>query len=323
MNPQILAQAAEISSTSNGEAWTFWLLAPVALLAALGMVLMRSAVHSALLLVVNLFCVAVFYLIQDAPFLGFVQIIVYTGAIMVLFLFVLMLVGVDSSDSLVETLRGQRIAAVILGLGFAGLLAFPIGRAIDGGKAAGLEAANTGGNVHAIGRLLFTQYVFVFEAISVLLVVAAIGTMVLGHREHTGEKVTQKERMRARFAEGGTVTPRPGPKVFATNPGPEQPELVAAGGGDAAGGGPDLGGPGAGPSGPAGAGGPDDGGTGGPGGPGTGGPGAGGAGGPGTDGPGGGGPDGGPSANGTSEDSDDETVVGGSAPVGAGRGSGR
>lgn len=310
MNPQILAQAAEISSTSNGEAWTFWLLAPVALLAALGMVLMRSAVHSALLLVVNLFCVAVFYLIQDAPFLGFVQIIVYTGAIMVLFLFVLMLVGVDSSDSLVETLRGQRIAAVILGLGFAGLLAFPIGRAIDGGKAAGLEAANTGGNVHAIGRLLFTEYVFVFEAISVLLVVAAVGTMVLGHREHAGEKVTQKERMRARFVEGGPVTPRPGPKVFATSPGPEQPELVAADDGDVA-----DGGPGAGPSG--------TGGTGGPGGPDDGGPGAGGPGGPGTDGPDGGGPDGGPSANGTIEDSDGETVVGGSAPVGAGRGSGR
>ncbi|WP_018638507.1 NADH-quinone oxidoreductase subunit J [Parafrankia elaeagni] len=320
MNPQILAQAAEMTSTSNGEAWTFWLLAPVAVIAALGLVLVRSAVHSALLLVVNLFCVAVFYLIQDAPFLGFVQIIVYTGAIMVLFLFVLMLVGVDSSDSLVETLRGQRIAAVILGLGFAGLLVFPIGQAIDGGTAAGLEAANSGGNVHAIGRLLFTEYVFVFEAISALLVVAAIGTMVLGHREHTGEKLTQKEQMRRRFTAGGPVTPRPGPKVFALNPDLEQavrgtgePPAV---GGTSTGDGPGASGPGPGSAGPGGSGpgpsGPGDsgGGNGGPGGAG----GTGGDGGPGT---------GGHGVNGTAEGSDSGSAVGESAPVGAGRGSGR
>ncbi|MEX5631084.1 NADH-quinone oxidoreductase subunit J [Parafrankia sp. FMc2] len=319
MSPQILAQAAEMTSTSNGEAWTFWLLAPVAVIAALGLVLVRSAVHSALLLVVNLFCVAVFYLIQDAPFLGFVQIIVYTGAIMVLFLFVLMLVGVDSSDSLVETLRGQRIAAVILGLGFAGLLVFPIGRAIDGGTAAGLEAANSGGNVHAIGRLLFTEYVFVFEAISVLLVVAAIGTMVLGHREHTGGKLTQKEQMRRRFTAGGPVTPRPGPKVFALNPDLEQAvrgtgELPAVGG-TSAGDGPGASGAGPGPAtggpgGPSGSGGPGN--TGGPGGSG----GTGGDGEPGTGG-------GGEGVNGTAERSDSGSAVGESAPVGAGRGSGR
>ncbi|CUU54266.1 NADH-quinone oxidoreductase subunit J [Parafrankia irregularis] len=319
MSPQILAQAAEITSTSNGEAWTFWLLAPVALIAALGMVLMRSAVHSALLLVVNLFCVAVFYLLQDAPFLGFVQIIVYTGAIMVLFLFVLMLVGVDSSDSLVETLRGQRIAAVILGLGFAGLLVFPIGRAIDGGSAAGLDAANSEGNVTAIGKLLFSEYVFVFEAISALLVVAAIGTMVLGHREHTGEKLTQKERMRRRLTEGGPITPRPGPKVFAINPDLEQ--AVRGSGEPAAVGGPahDEG--------------PDASGTG-TGGTGFGGPGSSGP----SDGPGSGGPDtgdsgsGGPQAGGggqhvngsaVAEDADGANAVGEAAPVGAGSGGGR
>ena len=217
MTNQLLAMSTEITSTSTGESTTFWLLAPVAVLAALGMVLARNAVHSALLLVVNLFCVAVFYLVQDAPFLGFVQIIVYTGAIMVLFLFVLMLVGVDSSDSLVETLRGQRVAAILLGLGFAGLLVFPIGAAIEGRSAAGLEAANAGGNVHTIGRLLFSEYVFVFEAISALLVVATIGTMVLGHRERPGGKASQKEWMKRRFREGGQLTPLPGPPVYATN----------------------------------------------------------------------------------------------------------
>jgi NADH-quinone oxidoreductase subunit J len=216
MNGQIFAQAAqEITSTTAGESAVFWLLAPVAVLSALGMVFVRSAVHGALLLVVNLFCVAVFYMVQDAPFLGFVQIIVYAGAIMVLFLFVLMLVGVDSADSLVETIRGQRLASIVLGLGFAGLLVFPLGAVIDGATATGLDAANTGGNVQAIARLLFTKYVFAFEAISALLVVAAVGAMILGHREVAGGKITQREMMKRRFAEGRQLTPLPGPAVYA------------------------------------------------------------------------------------------------------------
>jgi NADH-quinone oxidoreductase subunit J len=227
----LLAAAGEITSTSTGEAVTFWILAPVAVLAALGMVLVRSAVHSALLLVANLFCVAVFYLVQQAPFLGFVQIIVYAGAIMVLFLFVLMLVGVDSSDSLVETIRGQRLGAAVFGLGFAGLLVFPIGSAIDGAQATGLDKANAGGNVQAIGRLLFTQYVFVFEAISALLVVAAIGTMVLGHREREGGRISQREWMRRRFTESGRqVTPLPGPGVFAGHDSADTLGLLPGGG---------------------------------------------------------------------------------------------
>ncbi len=216
MSTQILVQAAgEFTRTSTGEAATFWILAPVAVLAALGMVLARNAVHGALLLVANLFCLAVFYMLQDAPFLGFVQIIVYTGAIMVLFLFVIMLVGVDSSDSLVETLRGQRLAAIVLGIGFAGLLVFPIGGVIEGTTAAGLTAANDGGNIQAIARLLFTDYVLAFEIVSALLIIAAVGAMILGHRERVDGKVTQKEMLRRRFAAGGRVTPIPGPAVYA------------------------------------------------------------------------------------------------------------
>ena len=94
-----------------GEAIAFWILGPVALAGAIGMVLMRNAVHSALSLVATMMSLGMFYLIEQGPFLGLVQIIVYTGAIMILFLFVLMLVGRDSSDSIVETLRGQRWAA--------------------------------------------------------------------------------------------------------------------------------------------------------------------------------------------------------------------
>jgi len=126
----VLAQG--ITHTTGWESAIFYVLGTIAVLAALGLVLARSAIHCALMLVVVQFCLAVFYFAQDAPFLGAVQIIVYAGAIMVLFLFVIMLIGIDSSDSLVEVLRGQRVAAVVLGFGFAGLIVFPTGSAIAG-----------------------------------------------------------------------------------------------------------------------------------------------------------------------------------------------
>jgi NADH-quinone oxidoreductase subunit J len=221
--------AANFTRTSGAEQATFWILAPVAVLAAIGMVVARNAVHAALLLVANFFCLAVFYILQDAPFLGAVQVIVYAGAIMVLFLFVLMLIGVDSSDSLVETLRGQRVAAVVLGLGFAGMLVFPIGHIISGTKAAGLDNANQGGNVQAIARLLFTNYVFAFEVVSALLIIAAVGAMVLGHRERVGPKVTQKELARRRIASGRHVTPLPGPGVYARADAADTPAALPSG----------------------------------------------------------------------------------------------
>src|SRR5215203_1262901 len=126
----VLAAAADTGvSLGTGEAVVFWVLAPIALAGALGMVFSRNAVHSALWLVNTMLALGVFYVVQEAPFLGAVQIIVYTGAIMILFLFVLMLVGRDSSDSVVETLRGQRVAATVLGVGFAGLVAAVMSRA--------------------------------------------------------------------------------------------------------------------------------------------------------------------------------------------------
>src|SRR3978361_1689231 len=117
-----------------GEAITFWILGPIALAGAIGMVLLRNAIHSALSLVATMMCLGAFYIIEQGPFLGLVQIIVYTGAIMILFLFVLMLVGRDASDSIVETLRGQRIAAALFGLAFALLVALSVGRAFRGTK---------------------------------------------------------------------------------------------------------------------------------------------------------------------------------------------
>jgi NADH-quinone oxidoreductase subunit J len=199
----------------TGEAVVFWVLGPVALAGALGMVFSRNAVHSALWLVTTMLSLGVFYVVQSAPFLGAVQIIVYTGAIMILFLFVLMLVGRDSSDSVVETLRGQRIAATVLGVGFAALVGAGIARATRDTAIAGLGEAGSGGNIETIAEVLFTRYLLAFEVTSALLITAAVGAMVLAHIEREpGTRQTQKELSRARFLTDRPQT-LPGPGVFA------------------------------------------------------------------------------------------------------------
>jgi NADH-quinone oxidoreductase subunit J len=212
----LLAQEA----ASAGEAWTFWLLAPIAVLGGIGMVLARNAVHSALWLVLTMLTLGVFYVVQSAPFLGLVQVIVYTGAIMMLFLFVLMLVGRDAADSLIETLRGQRLAASALGTGPAALLAAGTFRWLDGAPVAGLTEANAvdGGNTQGVANILFSRWVLAFELTGALLIVAAVGALMLTHiRREPGEQMTQPERMRARFRPGNYPAPKPGPGVFATS----------------------------------------------------------------------------------------------------------
>jgi len=200
----------------GGETVVFWVLGPIALAGALGMVFSRNAVHSALWLVNTMLALGVFYVVQEAPFLGAVQIIVYTGAIMILFLFVLMLVGRDSSDSVVETLRGQRVAATVLGVGFAGLVGAGIARATENLPVTGLaEAQGDEGNIPAIAELLFTKYLLAFEVTSALLITAAVGAMVLAHIEREpGSRRSQKELSRARFLTDRPQT-LPGPGVFA------------------------------------------------------------------------------------------------------------
>jgi NADH-quinone oxidoreductase subunit J len=214
----VLAQAA--GAVSTGEAITFWILGPIALAGALGMIFVRNAVHSALMLILTMFCLAVFYIVGQAPFLGFVQIIVYTGAVMMLFLFVLMLVGRDSSDSVVEVLRGQRLAGLALGVGFAVLLVGSIGGSLSAVTPVGLDAggANGNGNVTGIGRLLFTRYLFAFELTSALLITAALGAMVLTMGMSRGQlKPGQRATVQARLrGEHDRISPLPGPGVFAT-----------------------------------------------------------------------------------------------------------
>ncbi len=221
--------AAAAGDTGTGEAVVFWLLAPVAVLAAASMLFLKKAVHSALMLALTMLCLAVLYVVQEAPFLGVVQVVVYTGAVMMLFLFVLMLVGVDSGDSLIETLRGQRMAAIALGVGFALLVGTGLYRALGDADAAGLIAANTqrGGNIQGIAALLFTNYVFAFEVTSALLIVAAVGAMVLAHKERTGPRRSQREMSQRRFA-GTHPTPEPGPGVYATADSVNEPVAVAS-----------------------------------------------------------------------------------------------
>jgi len=204
-----------LAGVSTGEAITFWVLGPLAVIAAVMMVLSRNAVHAALFLAGVMLSLAGLYAAQDAPFLAAVQVIVYTGAVLMLFLFVLMLVGVDSADSLVETLRGQRVAAFVVGLGFAVLLISALAAGTDGGTGVGLEEANAEGNVVGIARLLFTRYVFAFEVTSALLITAALGAMVLAHKEKGPTALNQRQLSRARFA-GGQPHSLPGPGVFAT-----------------------------------------------------------------------------------------------------------
>jgi NADH-quinone oxidoreductase subunit J len=158
-----------------------------------------------------------------------VQIIVYTGAIMMLFLFVLMLVGRDASDAVIETLRGQRTAAIALGIGFAGLVCTALARGLHADPV-GLTDANSKGNVQGLATLIFTKYVFVFEVTSALLITAAVGAMILAHVYRTkGEKITQVDMSRARFAPGNYPAPKPGPGVYATSTSVATPALLPDG----------------------------------------------------------------------------------------------
>src|SRR5581483_5813193 len=163
--------AEALTRTSTGEAVLFWILAVVALVGALGMVMASKAVYSAIFLAMTMIVLAVFYIAQDALFLGVVQVVVYTGAVMMLFLFVLMLIGVDTAESLVETLRGQRIAAAVAGVGFGILLIAGIGAATTT-TFVGLSKANAAGNVNGLASLIFTRYLWAFELTSALLITA-------------------------------------------------------------------------------------------------------------------------------------------------------
>lgn len=173
------------------EAGVFVAAASIALVAGLSMVLSKNAVHSALFLVGVQIALAILFLLQGAFFIAALQIIIYAGAIMVLFVFVVMLLGVDRMDALVEHLSFQRPLAIGLGLLLAAEALYlgvsdsiftnipPAAEGLQG--SGGLQGSE--GNVEGVARLLFTEYAFPFEVTSVLLVVAVIGVMVLAKRK--------------------------------------------------------------------------------------------------------------------------------------------
>jgi NADH-quinone oxidoreductase subunit J len=213
------------------ESVLFWIMGPLAVLAALGMLLVKKAVHSALLLAWVMITLAFFYIAQGALFLGIVQVVVYTGAVMMLFLFILMLVGVDSSDSLTETIRGLRPIAITAAVGFGGLMVSLVGRASLGREPIGLDAANAGGNVQGLAHLLFSTYVWPFEVVSALLITAALGAMVLAHHQREVARPTQRDLSEQRFRSGSIATAAglPGPGVFARHNAVDVPALLPDG----------------------------------------------------------------------------------------------
>jgi NADH-quinone oxidoreductase subunit J len=219
------------SSSSTGEQVLFWIIAPLAVIGALGLVFSRKAVHGALFLAVTMIGLAVLYIALEAPFLGVVQIVVYTGAIMMLFLFVIMLVGVDASDSRVETIRGQRSAATLAVIGVIIVLTTVAGQAALPDRPVGMAAAEPEGNVYAIADLLFGRYVVVFEVLGALLITAAVGAMSLTHRERVFKRLGQRELSERRFSEGRPeyAAGMPAPGVYARHNAVDTPALLPDG----------------------------------------------------------------------------------------------
>jgi NADH-quinone oxidoreductase subunit J len=215
--------------TGTGEEVLFWVLGPLAVIGALGLVFAKKAVHAALGMALTMIILGVFYVAQDADFLGVIQIFVYTGAVMMLFLFVIMLIGVDSSDSLVETLAGQRWVTAILCVGLGGILVTAIGQ-VTWGESVGVAAVNAQtGNVSGVAQLIFGRYVWVFEMTSALLITAALGAMVLAHRERLGKGPNQREWSRRRFREGEHLAGLPAPGVYARHNAVDTPALLPDG----------------------------------------------------------------------------------------------
>jgi NADH-quinone oxidoreductase subunit J len=166
----------------------FVLASAMVLAGAIGVVVRSNPVHAALSLVLTLFGIAVHFVAMHAHFLAAVQVIVYAGAIVVLFLFVIMLLGVDKADDLsVEPFPIQRPLAAVIGVGLAGLVIAAVVRARDRlGERAGEEALGDS-NVEELARNLFSDHVFAFEFTSVLLIVAVAGTVMLTRKEKRGD----------------------------------------------------------------------------------------------------------------------------------------
>ena len=222
---------AEVSQNSiSFEPFVFWVCGGLAVIGAIGMLISHKAVHSALWVALTMINLAVLYVVQSAPFLGVTQVVVYTGAVMMLFLFVLMIVGVDASDSLVETIKGQRRVAILAGVVLVIALVLLLGNSfsIQAAELANADSAY-GGNVQGIAALLFGKYVLIFELTSALLITAAVGAMVLAHKERTAPRKSQAVMAKELFASGNYKGPLPSPGVYARHNSVDTPALLPDG----------------------------------------------------------------------------------------------
>ncbi|MGO1713871.1 MAG: NADH-quinone oxidoreductase subunit J [Ancrocorticia populi] len=218
---------------STGETLLFFAIAIVMIvLAIFGLLITRRAVYSAGSMIAIMVCLAFLYTMLEAPFMGVVQVAVYTGAILMMFLFVLMMIGVDSSDTTHETLNWQRPVAVLGGLGF---VVIAIGAILGAHtpEAVGMKEANSPTNPESIAQSIFGNHVLTLELVGTLLVVAALGAMVLTHREKTHPELTQPElvdaKMEAYAATGRHIGQKPPTGVYAESNSAANPALTAGG----------------------------------------------------------------------------------------------
>lgn len=191
----VLAASAGTTSHSWVDIGTFAVAAAIVLAGAVGVVVARNPVHSALMLVMTLFGVAILFVLESAPFLAAVQVIVYAGAIVVLFLFVIMFLGVDREENVAfEPLRGQRPLAVgLVVLGTTGLLLLgQVSRWTTGAPHVAGSDTGSQSNVALLGKSVFTTYLFPFEATAALLVIAVVGAVVLARRPPTAVVPTEE-----------------------------------------------------------------------------------------------------------------------------------
>ncbi len=213
---------------SGGELVMFWVMATLTVAGAMGLLFARKAVHAAMAMALTMVGLGVVYITQDAEFVGIIQIFVYSGAVMMLFLFVVMLVGIGASDSMVETLRGQRFWAFLLGAGFAAAAVFGLTR-VQWPAGVGLAQAQEEGPVTGLAREIFERQVLPFEVLGALLVIAVMGAMALAHRERLLPRRTQREASEEKLRSGRWLAGKPNPGVYARHNAADTPALAPDG----------------------------------------------------------------------------------------------
>lgn len=234
MNPYLATAIDPATGTvTTGETILFWVLAPIMVALALGLLFAKKAVYATVSVIAVMVFLAFLYTALEAPFLGVVQVIVYTGAIMMLFLFVLMLIGVDSSDSIVESIKGQRWIAGLAAIGLILVLSGSVLTATGQPVAVGLAEVNAESNPVAVATDIFGNHVLTMELTGALLITAALGAMTLTHRERLTPRKTQldvaEEKMMAYAEHGVHPGQSPNSGVFAESNSATNPALTVGG----------------------------------------------------------------------------------------------